>query len=51
MPKFNHTKGEAVRSHEQRRTIQDSDAAITAAQQAQTAEQLRQALERKDDQK
>ena len=47
MPKFNHTKGEAVRSHAQRRAIQDSDAAITAAQKAQTADELAKALREK----
>lgn len=48
MPKFNHTKGEMVRSHETRREIQDSDATLTRAQQAQTAAELREALERKN---
>lgn len=47
LPKYNHTKGKAVRSHEQRRAIQDSDAALTAAQKAQTADELAKALRAK----
>lgn len=49
MPKFNHTKGELVRSHQTQRDIQDSDATLTAAQQAKTAEELRRALERQNE--
>jgi len=44
MPKFSHTRGEAVRSHPSKRAIQDSDAALTQANRAQTVAELTKAL-------